>query len=220
MQSLKFLTIRGKSTFLASFTFPNLIFLEISTETASEDKQHLSGDDIPHCVETLNINNVEVDLNNISTINPLRNIRVFEAVDSILVFETHDMFSLPKIQSLSIKHMRIHGKDLHAYPNISLIFNAHESIESVHSLNILRMHATTAAINTLRMMKGLTKLTIGQTSFEGDVFDSFRQMLMPYERKTAFPSLQFLRLHDIGVYNYKGERFTKMNGDRMFTDIN
>jgi hypothetical protein len=218
MQSLKFLTIRGRHNLLTYFTFPSLTSLEIFAKGVSTPR--LSGHDIPNRLEILRTHNVTINLEDIGRINPLRNIRVFEAVESTIICETHGKFSLPKVQNLHIEDMRTNStKEPYGYPDISLILNAHQSMESVHSLSIVGMHITTAAIDTLQMLKGLTKVTIERCRFQGDTFHLFRHMLMPYRRSTAFPSLQSLRLNDLHVYHYKGVEYTKMDGSRLFVDI-
>jgi hypothetical protein len=218
MQSLKYLTILGNFSFLSSFTFPSLISLEVSI--IKGPPKPLLGHIIPHRLETLRTNNVAIDLEDSGRINPLRNIRVFEAVESIIVCETHDKFSLPKVQTLRIERTTINStKEPHGYPDISLVLNTHESMESVHSLTFVYIDITTAAIKTLKMLKGLSKLTIKRCRFQGDAFDLFCHMLKRHNRGTTFPSLQFLNFNDLLVYTYKGEYFTKMDGNQVFSDI-
>jgi hypothetical protein len=205
MQSLKYLTIFGNFSFLRFFTFPSLVSLEVSVTKGPP--QPLSRHIIPHHLEILRTNNVEINLEGIGRINPLRNIRVFEAVESIIVCETHDKFSLPKVQSLHIENTTINStKEPHGYPDISLVLNTHESMESVHSLTFVYMDITTAAINTLQMLEGLSKLTIKKCRFQGDAFDLFCHMLKRHNRGTTFPSLQFLNFN--GLLVYKGKYFT------------
>jgi hypothetical protein len=217
MQSLKYLTIQGNYTFMRFFTFPSLISLGVSV--LNTPTEPLSGHIIPHRVETVRIDHVEIDLEDIGRINPLRNIREFEAVDSTILCKTHGMFSLPKVQNLHIEDVRTNGiKEPHGQPDLSFFLNAHESMESLHSLSIVRMRITTMTINTLQMLKGLSKLTIERATFEQDAFELLRDILIPPTRGTTFPSLQFLNLKDLLVY--KGEQLIKVDGNQVFTDIN
>jgi hypothetical protein len=218
MQSLKFLTIQGNPILLTSFALPRLISLDLDASKLVQSP--LSGYDIPHGLESLKINNIEIILEDVGLFKIFHTVCSFEAVDTIIVCQNEGRFSLPRVQSLHMERIRIkRPTDSYEFLDAFNVLDDHEAVGSVHSLHIIGTIITTAAIETLRKLKGLRKLAMISCYLRENSLDSFQEMLVPYNRCYIFPDLQFLHISGLRIHKGQSE-FTRVDVDQLLTHVN
>jgi hypothetical protein len=191
MPCVKSLIIRGNLGLLKIVIFPNVTYLEL----LSTPWGHLSVQDIPRRVETLKTKDVDFDLDSLDSARVFRTIRIFEGVDTTINWLIDGIFSLSRVRSLHMEEMRIRVDGGIRQPlDLPSILCNHESIETIEDLHLIRMAITHATIGTIRMLRGLSTLTIEECYFEDDAFSHLHHMLMPQSRESSLPHLRFLRL--------------------------
>jgi hypothetical protein len=194
MYRVRSLTIRNSPRFLSLATFPSLIHLKLLSDSIN-NRSRLSSRDIPPHIETLKAENIEFEFEDPNASRLISNIRLFEGVNILINWRIDGAFSLSRVRSLHLEEVHVRNERGRESPlDIPSTLCNHEALETIDSLYLIEMIITPEAIDTIQMLKGISRLTIESCYFESDALSILHQMLISHSRESTFPHLRFLRL--------------------------